>query len=77
HNDSGLLTMLFYDQPTLQIPGSRVEEWVTVEPRAMSAAVNVADALQRRSGGRLHSLLHRVVQPAGPCRERLSAVCFL
>ncbi|OQU95224.1 hypothetical protein CLAIMM_01463 [Cladophialophora immunda] len=80
HTDSGLLTLLFYDQPTLQIAAESKAGgggWLTVEPRAGSAVVNVADALQNRTDGELHSPLHRVIQPAGPCKERLSAVYFL
>ncbi|KAL2401282.1 hypothetical protein ABEF93_004546 [Exophiala dermatitidis] len=90
HTDSGLLTLLFYDQPTLQIAardGREAGKWLTVEPRPGCAVVNVADALQKRTEGngegegdgelQLHSPLHRVVQPAGLCKERLSAVYFL
>ncbi|KIY01399.1 uncharacterized protein Z520_02951 [Fonsecaea multimorphosa CBS 102226] len=80
HTDSGLLTLLFYDQPTLQISAETKEgggDWLTVEPRAGSAVVNVADELQNRTDGELHSPLHRVIQPAGVCKERLSAVYFL
>lgn len=57
HTDSGLLTLPFYDQPTLQIAArNEAGEWLIIEPRSGSAAVNVADALQKRTDGQLHSL---------------------
>lgn len=77
HTDSGLITLLFYDQPTLQIAGKTAEEWTTVMPQTGCVVVNVADSLSERTARQVHSPLHRVVQPAGPCKERLSAVYFL
>jgi isopenicillin N synthase-like dioxygenase len=77
HTDSGLITLLFYDQYTLEIWDSSEKRWKLVEPKEGCAIVNIADVLQVKSGGRLHSPLHRVVQPKWQCKDRYSAVYFL
>ncbi|KAI9667880.1 MAG: hypothetical protein M1821_000699 [Bathelium mastoideum] len=76
HTDFGLLTLLWYDEVTTQLPdsdekGAQTEEaWQTVPVVEGSILVNVADELAARSGGRLHSTVHRVVAPPGPKRVK-------
>lgn len=74
HTDSGLITLLFYDAPTLELPVHGTSDWQLVKPIKGCAIVNIADSLQRESGGRLFSPRHRVVQPEG---ENLSALYLL
>lgn len=73
HTDSGLATLLWYDSVTAQIPvrdkhGKQTEDWETVPVVDGAVLVNVADELAARSGGRLHSPVHRAVSPPGDRR---------
>ncbi|EDU48427.1 oxidoreductase 2OG-Fe II oxygenase family [Pyrenophora tritici-repentis] len=67
HTDIGSLTVLFSNEPGLQIlspnptaAADRVSDWEFVAPRANCAIVNLGDALAMLTGGRTKSALHRV-----------------
>ncbi|KAH8148298.1 uncharacterized protein LAJ45_07751 [Morchella importuna] len=76
HTDSGTLTIQFCEQwgTQLQMPDGK---WAFVQARDGCALVNVADSLQRLSGGKLHSCLHRVTQPADGKEKRVFVLYFL
>lgn len=63
HTDSGTLTLLFYEDWGLQafLPDANI--WAFIVPREGCALINVADSLQRLSGGKFHSPTHGVTQP--------------
>ncbi|KAH6709523.1 hypothetical protein BKA61DRAFT_678408 [Leptodontidium sp. MPI-SDFR-AT-0119] len=65
HTDRGLLTLLYYDVPTLEVPVDGTDEWRLVKPSEGSVVGYVGDALQRSSEGRLLAPVHRVVAPQG------------
>lgn len=81
HTDSGTLTLLFCPEYTteLRVPGTTKpnEKWEFIEPRKGCAIVNVADSLQRLSGGELMSSLHRVGQPTPGAAERFCLLYYL
>ena len=82
HTDFGLITFLWYDEVTTQVPvydgqGVETEEWAAVPVVEGAILVNIADSLQERSGGRLHSTVHRVVAPPGPKRVKNGLAYFL
>lgn len=73
HTDSGLATLLWYDEVMAQIPiydkeGKQTEDLETVPVIDGTVLVNIANELAAKSGGRLHSPVHRVVTPPGPKR---------
>jgi isopenicillin N synthase-like dioxygenase len=64
HSDSGLLTLLFYEEASLEVPlREDTEQWGLIEPIEGHHLVYVADTLQKISGDRFHAPLHRVTQP--------------
>jgi len=82
HTDFGLLTFLWYDEVTTQLPvyndqGGESGEWMEVPVIEGTMLVNVADGLQQASGGRLHSTVHRVVCPPGPKRTKNGLIYLL
>ncbi|KHN94387.1 oxidoreductase, 2OG-Fe(II) oxygenase family [Metarhizium album ARSEF 1941] len=82
HTDFGLATLLWYDEVTTQIPvydkeGKQTDDWETVPVVDGAVLVNIADELAARSGGRLHSTVHRVVAPPGPKRVRNGMIYLL
>lgn len=82
HTDFGLATLLWYDEMTTQLPiddekGNRTEAWQTVPVVEGSVLINVADDLSAKSGGRLHSTVHRVVAPPGAKRAKYGIVYLL
>ncbi len=82
HTDFGLATLLWYDEVTTQLPiydekGHETEAWETVPVIEGSVLINVADELAARSGGRLHSTVHRVVAPPGAKRVRNGIIDLL
>lgn len=66
HSDYGSLTLLF-QQPSdtggLQVQIPSTEAWLDVRPVPDSIVVNIGDALEFWTAGRLRSTLHRVVFP--------------
>ena len=82
HTDFGLLTFLWYDEVTTQLPvydadGKETGEWEEVPVREGSLLVNVADGLEEKSGGRLHSTVHRVICPPGVKRTKNGLIYLL
>lgn len=77
HTDEGTLTLLYSDQWGTQIQLPWNKQWAWIEPKAGHAIVNVADALQALTGGRLHSCLHRVSQVEDGVGERWVVTYFL
>ena len=82
HRDSGSLTMLFYDEWSLQVCLTDDDDgqgnWTFVPPPPEGCAlVHGASALTRLSGGRLRSPLHRVTQPSDGAGKRFFLSYFL
>ncbi|KAI0895512.1 hypothetical protein F4806DRAFT_497082 [Annulohypoxylon nitens] len=64
HTDMSILSMLFYDAATMELPSSASPDtWELIEPVDGCCVVNIADSLQKSTGGEFHSPIHRVVQP--------------
>ncbi|EWC47537.1 hypothetical protein DRE_00505 [Drechslerella stenobrocha 248] len=76
HTDGGTLTLLYTDKWGTQVELPWNKEWAWVEAKPGHAIVNVADALQTFSGGRLHSCRHRITQPIAGFEERW-AIAYL
>jgi isopenicillin N synthase-like dioxygenase len=78
HTDTGSLTILFTQQSGLQIFCPTHSRWEVVTPRPNLAIVNVGDTLSALSGGKLRSVIHRVVPVHGASNhERFSTGYFL
>lgn len=82
HTDFGLATLLWYDEVTTELPvydekGRETGIWESVPVVEGSVLINVADELAAKSGGRLHSTVHRVVAPPGPKRVRNGIIYLL
>lgn len=82
HTDSGLATLLWNDEVMTQIKvhdkeGKQEEDWETVPVINGTVLINIADELAAKSGGRLHSPIHRVVSPPGEKRAWNGAVYHL
>ncbi|KAH0538092.1 hypothetical protein FGG08_005304 [Glutinoglossum americanum] len=77
HTDSGTFTLLFYDQWGLHAELPEAKKWAFTAPVPGCALINVANSLQRLSGNRLHSPLHRVTQPVDGFAKRYYISYFL
>ncbi|KAK6339764.1 hypothetical protein TWF718_009158 [Orbilia javanica] len=77
HTDGGILTLMYCDKWTTQIELPNGGEWAWVDPIPGHAIVNVGDALQTFSGGRLRSCKHRVSQVGDGAEERWAITYFL
>ncbi|KAL1616275.1 hypothetical protein SLS56_011488 [Neofusicoccum ribis] len=78
HTDTGTFTILFYDQVGLDVFDPETKTWAyAAVPPPDCAFVNLANAIQSVSRGRLHSPLHRVSQPADGFRKRYYLSYFL
>lgn len=82
HTDFGLMTMMWYEEVTAQIAvydseGKRTKDWQAVPVVEGALLVNIADELEAKSGGRLHSTVHRAVTPPGPRKLRNGLVYLL
>lgn len=78
HTDNGTLTLLFADQPGLEMFSPRSETWGRVLPKPNHAIINVGDTLRFLSGQKLRSAVHRVIPEFAPQqRQRLAIGYFL
>lgn len=77
HTDSGTFTLLFYDKWGLEVELCGEERWAFTPALEGCALINVANSLQRLSGNRLHSPLHRVTQPFDGFKKRYYISYFL
>lgn len=78
HTDVGSLTILFCDQPGLQIFEPGTDEWKFVQPRVDQAIVNVGDSLRFLTNRQARSCLHRVVPgPGATVMDRYSIAYFM
>ncbi|EPS39380.1 hypothetical protein H072_6855 [Dactylellina haptotyla CBS 200.50] len=76
HTDSGILTLLFYDEWGLEVQ-LQDGKWAYVAPVSGCAVVNVADYLEGISDNRFRSVLHRVTQPVDGFAKRYFLSYFL
>lgn len=78
HTDVGSFTLLFTEQPGLQVLSPKTNKWEYVAAKPGHAIVNVADTLRFISQRRFRSAMHRVLPPGGKMLEdRYSAAYFL
>ncbi|KIL87875.1 2og-fe oxygenase family protein [Fusarium avenaceum] len=78
HTDVGSFTLLFTEQPGLQVLSPKTNKWEYVAAKPGHAIVNVADTLRFISQRRFRSAMHRVLPPGGKMMEdRYSAAYFL
>lgn len=77
HTDSGTLTLFFFNQWNIQLEIPETKQWAYIAPKPGHVLVNVADSLQRFSGNKFYSCLHRVTQPHDGFEKRYFAAYFL
>lgn len=77
HTDGGSITMLYCEKYTTQLQMADGGEWLFIEPKSGMAIVNIADALQKVSDGKLKSKLHRVGQPTPGVTQRPTVLYYL
>lgn len=77
HTDDGTLTLLFYQEWSIQAFLPDANMWGFTPPLEGCALINVADSLQRLSRGRFHSPKHRVTQPFDGAKKRYYLSYFL
>lgn len=78
HTDSGTLTLLFYKDWSIHAFLPDAGRWGFIPPPPDGCTlVNVADALQRLSEGKLHSPKHRVTQPFDGAEDRYFLSYFM
>jgi isopenicillin N synthase-like dioxygenase len=73
HTDAGAVTVLFQDQPGLEV--FHEETWKLVEPRMGALVINIGDIVQVWSNDLYHAALHRAV--VRPDVRRFTAAFFL
>jgi isopenicillin N synthase-like dioxygenase len=73
HTDAGAVTVLFQDQPGLEV--FHEERWKLVEPRADALVINIGDIVQVWSNDLYRAALHRAL--VRPDLERFTAAFFL
>lgn len=77
HTDCGTLTLLFYKDWGIHAFLPDANMWAFTPPLEGCALINVANSLQRLSGGKLHSPKHRVTQPFNGAKNRYYLSYFL
>jgi isopenicillin N synthase-like dioxygenase len=75
HRDYGCLTIIHSDAAGLEVE-TRAGDWLPVEPPSGGFVVNIGDLMQRWTGDRWVSTLHRVVGRDGASPRRQSLVFF-
>ena len=73
HTDAGAVTVLFQDQPGLEV--FHGETWTLVEPRSDALVINIGDIVQVWSNDRYRAALHRAL--VRPDVERFTSAFFL
>ena len=73
HRDYGCLTIIHSDAAGLEVE-TRAGDWLPVEPPSGGFVVNIGDLMQRWTGDRWVSTLHRVVGRDGASPRRQSLV---
>lgn len=73
HTDAGAVTVLFQDQPGLEV--FHENTWTLVEPRRDALVINIGDIVQVWSNDRYQAALHRAL--VRPDVERFTAAFFL
>lgn len=77
HTDTGSITLLWCEKWASQMQSRESKEWLWIEPKADCVLVNIADHVQTRTNGRLHSPVHRISQPGDGEEERLFVSYYL
>lgn len=78
HTDVGSFTLLFTEQPGLQVLSPKTNEWEYVVAKSGHAIINIADTLRFISKRRFRSAMHRVLPPGGKMsKDRYSTAYFL
>lgn len=77
HTDSGTLTMLFYEELGLHAFYPDANLWAFAPIVEGCGLINVANSLQRLSGGRFHSPKHRMTQASDGAKDRYFLSYFL
>ncbi|TQW00292.1 hypothetical protein V2A60_001390 [Cordyceps javanica] len=77
HADMGSLTFLFTSSPGLQIQPTGTNMWRNVLPMPGHAIVNFGDAMKILSGGKIESVIHRVVTVPGKQVQDRYSFAFL
>lgn len=77
HTDSGTLTLTFTENWGIHVQSPSTGTWGFPEPKKGTVLVNIADSLQRLSGGKLHSPVHRVTQRGDGEETRIFLAYFL
>ncbi|OIW29213.1 para-aminobenzoate synthase [Coniochaeta ligniaria NRRL 30616] len=62
HTDDGFLTLTFYNEPFNEVLDRETNEWKRVDVNRHMPIVNVGDQLQKNSGDKLYSPIHRCYQ---------------
>lgn len=63
HADSGLITLLYYDLPSLEILEPVTGDWEIVQPRPGLQVCYIGKHFSDTSSGRFKAAAHRVVNP--------------
>ncbi|TAQ83726.1 hypothetical protein B7494_g7950 [Chlorociboria aeruginascens] len=77
HTDSGTLTLLFYEDWGIHAFLPDANRWAFTPPLEGCALINIANSLQRLSGGEFHSPKHRVTQLFDGVKNRYYLSYFL
>lgn len=77
HKDGGTLTLLYCDDYTTELQDVETGIWGFIQPKKGHAIVNVSNALETLSEGKLRSALHRVGQPTPGVKDRRCVLYYL
>ncbi|KAJ5643394.1 uncharacterized protein N7484_005901 [Penicillium longicatenatum] len=77
HTDGGSITLLWCEKWASQMQTRETKEWLWIDPKPDCVVVNLANYLQNRTGGRLHSPVHRVTQVTDGVEDRYFVSYFL
>ncbi|CAG7972405.1 unnamed protein product [Penicillium salamii] len=77
HTDSGSVTLLWCEKWASQLQTKETKEWLWIEPKRDCVLINLANYLQNQTGDRLHSPVHRLMQPSDGVEDRHFVSYFL